>query len=411
MVLKVAIIGAGPAGCLLARFLDQAGGVSVTLFEAELSLDTRSQGGTLDLHPRTGIAALKAAGLYGEATKLARANGARLKITDKKLQPYFILPAALHDSPEIDRVQLRTLLLEAIPPEMVRWGHRLESVDDGRTLHFTNGVVEKGYDLIVGADGAWSQVRKALSDQRLEYSGIAGYDTRITPVSADGSSSSRLVAGGSLFAFSDRRSIMGQQMGDGGIHVSLWSKRDEAWLHQDRQAIAPNALLDGYEEWDAQLRDMVLSCDGHVRTTGLYMLPTGWVWDHQPGITLMGDAAHLMTPFGGEGVNLALDDAKSLAQAILQVKSAETGEDVAASLDRNVARYEKTMLPAAHRAQKMSEHMMESMYFTEGAPRKSIESWLIARASYDMGPTAEAWTGPFLVAGVYSAYFWIKLFL
>lgn len=113
--LKVAIIGAGPAGCLLARTLYQAG-VDVTIFEAESSLDVRSEGGTLDLHPKTGIAALTATGLYDEIAKLCRPAGACLKITDKKLQTYFYYPATMHGTPEIDRTSLRALLLDSIPP-------------------------------------------------------------------------------------------------------------------------------------------------------------------------------------------------------------------------------------------------------------------------------------------------------
>lgn len=71
---KIAIIGAGPSGCMLGRILHRAG-ISCTVFEGEASLDFRSQGGTLDLHDESGIAAMKKAGLYDEFLKHARFDG------------------------------------------------------------------------------------------------------------------------------------------------------------------------------------------------------------------------------------------------------------------------------------------------------------------------------------------------
>jgi len=82
--LNVAIVGAGPAGCTLARLLQHSKApVKVTVFEGEASLDARTQGGTLDLHTETGIEALKQAGIYDEFLKHARfdAEGRRPNIS------------------------------------------------------------------------------------------------------------------------------------------------------------------------------------------------------------------------------------------------------------------------------------------------------------------------------------------
>lgn len=404
--LKVAIIGAGPAGCLLARLLHLSG-VAVVVFEAETSPTVRTQGGTLDLHPKTGITAIKAAGLYDAFIKKARKDSACLQICDKKGHIYFHLPAFLSGNPEIDRVQLRSLLLESIPSEMIRWGHRLEKVTNRAELHFTNGVVESDFDLLVGADGAWSKVRLLLTDEKPAYSGIAGYDLSVSDQCRRGLAVNKMVNNGSLFAFSDGKSIIGQQMADGSIHVSAWCRHDEDWIQTRRQQPIPLQDIDAeLGDWADNLLDLVRHADGEVRVNAFYALPSGFQWTHRPLVTLTGDAAHLMTPFAGEGVNIALDDAMKLAQAI--IKSSQD-RDPQQSLLRNVAAYESAMFKRARRAQKMTESMLKAMYFTEGAPRTSIASWVVARASYDAPPAVRVLLRPLLVVGVNIFYFAFKL--
>jgi 2-polyprenyl-6-methoxyphenol hydroxylase-like FAD-dependent oxidoreductase len=73
---RIAIIGAGPAGCTLARLLIHKGvNLDITIFEGEKALDARTQGGTLDLHTESGIAALRECGLHDEFVNLARFDG------------------------------------------------------------------------------------------------------------------------------------------------------------------------------------------------------------------------------------------------------------------------------------------------------------------------------------------------
>ena len=172
--LKIAIVGAGPAGCTLARLLILKG-ISVVVFEGEESPNFRSQGGTLDLHTDTGLAALREAGLYDEFLKYARFDGEAIVISDKKLLRYVNAGGTeaknSRGRPEIDRVKLRLLLLESLPVEVVRWNHRLQKVDADLSLHFDHGI-EKGFDLVVGADGAWSKVRPLVTQVQPFYSGI-----------------------------------------------------------------------------------------------------------------------------------------------------------------------------------------------------------------------------------------------
>src|SRR5580692_1600582 len=82
---KIAIIGAGPAGLTLARLLHVSEvKVDVTLYELDVSSTSRpDQGGTLDLHTDTGLAAIRKCGLWDSFRKYARYDGAELIIADK----------------------------------------------------------------------------------------------------------------------------------------------------------------------------------------------------------------------------------------------------------------------------------------------------------------------------------------
>jgi 2-polyprenyl-6-methoxyphenol hydroxylase-like FAD-dependent oxidoreductase len=74
------------------------------------------------------------------------------------------------DRPEIDRRDLRVLLLDSVPEDKIRWGAKVKCLhkqDDGTmSIRFTDGSTESGFRLIVGADGAWSKVRSLVSCSR-----------------------------------------------------------------------------------------------------------------------------------------------------------------------------------------------------------------------------------------------------
>lgn len=182
---KIAIIGAGPAGLTLARLL-QVHGIDCTIYEADTDRAVRSQGGTLDLRAEGGQRALREAGIYeefrkrsrpeGEATKLLRYDGhvfwdhnqitERLRASDDP------------GKPEIDREVLREILLDSVEPQRIQWNHKVARVEtdgeaSGKTsIHFANGAIETGIDLLVGADGAWSKARRLVTDIAPFYSGV-----------------------------------------------------------------------------------------------------------------------------------------------------------------------------------------------------------------------------------------------
>lgn len=168
MTPTIAILGAGPSGLVLARLL-QLQNISYVVFERDTSSSGRAQGGSLDIHKEIGQKALEAAGLMDEFNKHARYEDQNTLIVDGKDGRVVFRREwdGQTDKPEIDRKDLRDLLLASIPKENVRWGCRVQSVqreEDGlMSISFADGEVEKGFKLVVGAEGAWSKVRPLVS--------------------------------------------------------------------------------------------------------------------------------------------------------------------------------------------------------------------------------------------------------
>ena len=191
----IAIIGAGPAGLTLACIL-QHNGMKCTIFELDKDRFTRDQGGIVDLHPQMGQLALREAGLFeqfqrlsipaSEAMKLIKSDGT-ICWDENSMKTAEI--RQVREQPEIDRKALRDILLNSIPSDSIRWNKKLVCVNPSKTLkdkydiHFTDSV-EKDFDLVIGADGAWSKVRPLLTDQRPYYSGITVIELKAKEVSS-----------------------------------------------------------------------------------------------------------------------------------------------------------------------------------------------------------------------------------
>ncbi|KAK1751223.1 monooxygenase asqM [Echria macrotheca] len=386
---KIAIVGAGPAGCMLARLLNKAS-IPVTVFEGEASPDYRSQGGTLDLHTSTGLAAMKEAGLFDQFLTKARYGGDHLQITDHRRKVFLVRagqPAPAKDDakpvsriqeqrPEIDRADLRRILTESLPAGMVRWGHHVKTFDPATgTLTFEGDVPPAtGFDLVVGADGAWSKVRLALAgDVKPIFSGVGAYELSVPDAEVTTPELHAAVKGGNLFAHAEYRRICIQQMGDGSLGVYAMLKQDNPdWasrcgydshdLNQVKQALLEGADAP-FSDWDPLLKQAISAAQGKCTPRSMYHLPLGFRWEHCRGATLIGDAAHLMTPFAGEGVNVALEDAMKLARAIVDAVREKDGD-----WDEAVREFEVEMGPRAEKVARLADQLGKLWMFEKGTP-------------------------------------------
>ncbi|MFC8448904.1 FAD-dependent oxidoreductase [Kitasatospora sp. NPDC057223] len=338
----VAVIGAGLGGLTLARVL-HVNGIEAAVFDLDASPTARPQGGMLDIHHDSGQVALKAAGLYEEFRALVHPGGEAMRILDRHGVVH--REEADHgdgDRPEVDRGRLRDLLLGSLPEGTVRWDAKITGarpLGGGRhevTLADGSALTT---DLLIGADGAWSRIRPLLSEAVPAYCGLSFVEFDLLDADTRHPGSAAVVGGGMLFALGDGRGFLAHREGDGSLHVYAALRAPEDWaagVDLTDAGAARAALLEQFADWDESLRALVTEADGTLTARPIHALPVGHRWERVPGVTLLGDAAHLMSPFAGEGANLAMLDGAELALSVV----AHPGATEAA-----LAAYEQALFP------------------------------------------------------------------
>lgn len=343
---RIAIIGAGPGGLTLARIL-HLNGIRASVFEREANPWERPQGGTLDLHEESGQLALDCAGLGAEFRHIARYEDQGSRLLDKHGKLLFEEDGADGNRPEVDRSALRDMLLAALPAGCVHWNHGLVEVyaaAGGWMLRLADGSVGP-FDLVVGADGAWSRVRPLLSPYQPQYSGLNFIEFGIDDVDVRHPALSALVGRGKLGVEGDGREIIAQRNGNAHIRAYAIFRVPLEWPQQHYDFNAPAAvrqtLLEDFAGFADEVLELIRRSDDQFVARPIFALPVGHCWQHQRGLTLLGDAAHLMSPFGGEGVNAAMLDAAELAAQLVQ--ALQQPGDHNRNWDTAVARYESHM--------------------------------------------------------------------
>jgi len=323
---QIAIVGGGPAGLTLARLL-QMQNANVKVYERDKIRSIRVQGSTLDLHEGTGLEAMKRAGLLDEFYKYHRPVASKMRLVDKALNIKFddhdFAKITAETRPEIDRAPLRDILLNSLKPDTVVWNSHFTSMEkenNGWLLYFKNGTSAYA-DLVIAADGANSKIRPYISEIKPIYSGITLIEGNIYDAEKNTPKLFEFAKGGKVMAF-DNEQFMGYgTKSDGSIMFVANFKTQEDWhIQSSIDFNNKEQVLSWFKEefsgWGDEWHEFFTSDSVHFIPRPQYYFPLNQTWKTQENLTMIGDAAHRMPPFAGEGANVAMQDSFELADCL-----------------------------------------------------------------------------------------------
>jgi 2-polyprenyl-6-methoxyphenol hydroxylase-like FAD-dependent oxidoreductase len=384
---KIAIVGAGPGGLTLARLLQQSG-AQVSVYERDQSRSARVQGSALDLHEDSGLAALQAAGLVDAFWVNHRPDLDRLRLTDSRGTILHDHPRQMSGAgkrPEIERGPLRDLLLNSLVPGTVQWDSKLESAEmqgEQVLLRFAGGKTALA-DIAIGSDGANSRLRELVTPIRPEYVGVSLVEAIVPAAKQAIPELWDLLGGSALIALGGERTIGMGTKPDGSVLFYAGLKTQDAAARQSlEEAIGPNARVawfhancEGWSNlWDPLFREAM-----SMVWRPLLVCPATQHWEPKPNVTLIGDAAHVMPPYAGEGVNMAMLDALMLSKLLLSE----------VSLSGAIATYEAEMFA---RMQHMTADTMANteMFYAPDASDRVVALFRSFSGSEAVPPASEA---------------------
>lgn len=365
---KIAIIGGGPGGLTLARLLQEKG-VNVKVYERDKNRNIRQQGSTLDLHEDTGLKAIQEAGLMEEFKKYYRPGADKMRIADKNrnvvLDDHNEKPEEdfgnEHFRPEIDRGPLRDLLIASLKEENVVWDSKFTEMKpsgSGWEISFENGTTAYA-DFVIASDGANSRVRKYITDIQPLFSGVTAVEINIYEAEKNTPGLWKLVNDGKLFALEQGKTFLCSTKADGTLSVLIGIKTTEDWItnsginFKDKNSVA-EWFKKEFSEWKKEWQEIFETNETSIIPRPMYHFPLDQQWKPLPNLTMIGDAAHRMPPYAGEGANQALADALELYEVLTS--------NLFVKMEDAVGFFEKRMCARASEITEITLQQTEAMH-------------------------------------------------
>lgn len=348
---KVSIIGAGPVGLTMAKLLQQ-NGIDITVYERDKNSQERIWGGTLDLHKSSGQEAMKKAGLLQTYYDLALPMG--INFADEKanvLSTRNLTPENQFDNPEINRNALRKMLLDSLKSDTVIWDRKLTGLEERNgkwALNFENKTSATA-DIVIIANGGMSNARNFVSGSEVEETGTFIIQGDIHQPETNCSEFFQLCNGNRLMTAHQGNLLVANPFNNGALSYGIIFKKPEEWNNgkglsfQNTDSVI-EFLLNKFSNWSEEYKQLIRSTTSFV---GLpirkVQLDKPWKNNRPLPITLIGDTAHLMPPFAGQGINIGLKDALILSENLTNGKF----ETIESAIDD----YEQKMFVYAKEAQ------------------------------------------------------------
>jgi 2-polyprenyl-6-methoxyphenol hydroxylase-like FAD-dependent oxidoreductase len=317
---RALIIGGGIAGPAVSLFL-QRGGIEPLIFEAYP--EPATIGGGFQIAPN-GMRVMRWLGL---ADRVAAAGAPSSEFVFRNQRGRAIGRIDVHRSGfgvTIRRAAFQQILVDATTRcgVAIAYGKRLSGIEnreDAVVAHFDDGSAAEG-DVLLAADGVHSRARGLILPERAHarYTGMIGVGGFAEPASVgprDPAAARQLT-----FTVGPRLQFGFATVSSPQLQWGWWTHLPQA-IELTRQALQdiPDAdmrarVADAFRGWHEPIEALV-STTSKVMRTAIYDVPSLPTW-HVGRVMLLGDAAHAMSPAGGQGASLALEDAMMVGRRL-----------------------------------------------------------------------------------------------